>query len=847
MNANRMTLASMMVLSAWPLAGPLPAAEFTLARDGRPAATIVYACENVAGPVTNRVEAQRFDACLADFRAILQRISGAAISAAPAATPAEAESGSARTIQVGLTPAARAAGLDKRVAGLKSGGLLIHCDPSRNALFLLGATPEATGHALYEFLETLGCRWYMPGRFGEQLPAMKTISVAAVDRVREPDFELRTMQIGTDGSLSRPEVREEVMEWMRRNKFGGTGPDRGHKFASLVPEARYAKEHPEYYSLRGGQRRMSHLCMSNPGTLAAAEAFLTEYFTKNPRANGYPVALADGAQYCECSDCTKACGGDAREIMPLYLAFTGKLFDRVSRKFPDRDFQYGFYVYSNLMRPPRGRIPRQLAPYIAPLGYDALQAAADPQRYLALPVAADFPAETLVRIRADPRSEPAHLVHDVIVAWCAGTKNVYFRDFDPALTFAQNMPLVRTYQLAIDLPWQKELGVRGYTPQACANSWFSSGINFWVRSRLYWDTKQDIKALMQDYCKGMFGAAWEPMYGLLDKLARRTIESPDCRHGDHLLTRLYSSQWAEELDPFLRRAEALAATDTEKARVAMWRLCQQHMVKYLLVREAELRGDFGTAARLGRDYLQFLDYVSTVNPHFVDHRWDAKREYSMQTMVPQYEALAARLNGERGRALLALPAHWWFRHDPEDAGMKDQWGRFDPLPDYTPPADVAVSAAYPPMPGWRLQSTETSWQTSSNDYRGYNWYRTQAAIPAAIAGRKVRMLVNGVFGHMDVFINGERVSWTALATAKTATNEVSVQHLDLGEAWSWNYNETFDVPVDRYLRPATTNTFAVRTRDKWHWGGIFKRIQFYEPIVEPPLPAQPAARCDCSP
>jgi hypothetical protein len=842
---KRRTLASALcALAGLSLPHSSPASDFTLVQDGQALVRIVYANEASEYPTPATVQTQRFQACVNDFRGIIQRISGADIPAGPAGEAGDA--GFANTIQVGLTPAARAAGLDRRVAGLKPHALVIHCDPDKKVLYLLGSTLEGSGHALYEFLESLGCRWYMPGPFGEKLPAMNSIAVGALDTTREPGFELRAIQFGTDGSLSRPRTREEVMEWMRRNKFGGWGPDRGHKFASLVPEARYGKEHSEYYSLRDGKRRMSHLCMSNPKTLEAAEAFLTEYFTKNPKANGYPVALADGAQYCECPECTRACGGEAREIMPLYLSFTGELFDRIDRKFPGREFQYGFYVYSNLMRPPRGRIPKQLAPYIAPLGYDAFQAAADPQRYRSLSVAAAFPAETVARIQSGSLSESTRLVHDVIQAWCAGTKNVYFRDFDPTLTFAQNMPVVRTYQLAIDIPWHKELGVRGYTPQACANSWFSSGINFWVRSRLYWDTGLDIGTVMQDYCKGLFGAAWEPMYGLLDKLARRTLESPDSRHGDQVLTRLYTSQWVMELEPFLRQAEALAATEAEREHVAMWRLCQQHMLKYLLVREAELAGDFVNAARLGRDYLQFLDSISTVNPHFVDHRWDAKREYSMQTMVPQYEALAARLNGETGRLFLALPTHWWFRYDPDDLGVKEQWGRFDPLPDYVPPAGVEVKAAYPPLADWRVQATETSWQTLSNDYRGYNWYRTQVRIPQAVEGRPVRMLVTGIFGHMDFFINGEPVSWVARVSTKDTTNEVTVRHLDLGAAWSWNYNETLDIPVERYLRPGMTNTFAVRTRDKWHWGGIFKRVQFYEPVAEPPLPGQPAVRCDCS-
>ncbi len=419
------------LLAVLALSGRAGAAEFSLVRNGRPDVRIVYTNAAARGGPATAQESQRFRESLDDFRAIVQRISGAEIPAVPAGDAGGDDP--AGTIQIGLTPAARAAGLDQAAAKLATHGLLIRADPAKKVLYLLGTTPEGNGHALYEFLESLGCRWFMPGAFGEQLPALPTITLGAIDRTHAPAFELRAIQLRAKGAGGDPVIRGEVMEWMRRNKFGGSGPSRGHQFAKLVPTAAYWEAHPEYYSLRAGERRSSHLCMSNPGTLAAAEKFLTEHFTQNPQADGYPVALADGAQFCECPPCTKACGGQARDIMPLYLKFTGELFDRIDRKFPGREFQYGFYVYSNLMRPPRGQVPKQLAPYIAPLGYDALAAGADPERYLKLSVAADFPPETIARIRSDAQSEPARLVHD------------YNETFDLPVTAYLNPGAVNTF------------------------------------------------------------------------------------------------------------------------------------------------------------------------------------------------------------------------------------------------------------------------------------------------------------------------------------------------------------------------------------------------------------------
>ncbi|NQU10040.1 DUF4838 domain-containing protein, partial [bacterium] len=662
-------MAVLLILITATTISPCLGAGFNLIRNGQPVVEIVYANTPSDYPIPAKIQQERFEQSIEDFRQIIKRISGAELKAV--AMDEAAGKGIKNTIQVGLTAAAKQAGLEAELRQLKPHALIIRADPAHQVLYLAGSTLEGSGHALYEFLETLGCRWYLPGPFGEQIPELKTITVDKLELVREPAFELRAIQLRARGAAATgTKTRAEVLEWMRRNKFGGSGPSRGHQFATLIPKAQYWEEHPEYYSLRGGKRQPSHLCLSNPEVLQAAEVFLTEHFTKHPEATGYPVALADGAQYCECPGCTKACRGNAREIMPLYLSFTKKLFDRIDKKFPGREFQYGFYVYSNLMEPPDGEVPRQLAPYIAPLGYDAFHTSADPQRYLALSVAKDFPPETIERIKADPRSYAARKVHDVVVGWSSGTSNLYLRDYDPYVTFAQNMPLLRTYQLAIEIPWHKEIGVRGYTPEATANSWFTSGINFWVRSRFYWNTDLDIRAVMEEYAQGLFGAAWEPMYWFLDALARRTIESPAYRHGDHVFTRLYSVDWVNGLDFYLRQAERLASTDQEKARVNMWRLCQQHMLRYLATRNAEINGDFVNAAALGDDYLRFLDYISTVNQHFVDHRWYVEREFSMQSMVRQYRQYAARLNGAEGRLVLTLPDQWWFKYDPQDVGVK---------------------------------------------------------------------------------------------------------------------------------------------------------------------------------
>ncbi|MHB9106148.1 MAG: DUF4838 domain-containing protein [Armatimonadota bacterium] len=801
---------------------------FFLTKNGKAQVDIIYQDTASDYPIPPAEQQQRFAESLADFTRVLKEISGAEVSVYRASEAKERPA--ANTIQIGPTPAAVQAGLVDKAARLKPHALLIHCDAQQQTLYLLGSTLEGSGHAMYQFLETLGCRWFYPGPEGEELPQMPSIALSGFDLAQEPAFEFRSIQLTTTSQFARKDAaaRKEFFDWMRRNKFGGWAPPRGHSFPSIV--GKQFAQHPEYYALRNGKWVETHLCMTNPATVDAAVKNLTELFTKNPGMRGVSVALADGTHYCECPQCTAACGGDPKEIMGLYLDFTRLVFDRVDQQFPGREFQYGTYVYANLMRPPTRPAPKQLAPYIAPLGYDPFHTFLDPAAYQTLSVFNDFPKDTRDLILTRPGNYLLDEVRAAIEGWGKGSSNMYLRDYDPYITFAQNLPTFRPYQLALEIPWYKKTGVRGFGPEAVGHSWFSSGINFWVRSRFYWDVKRDIKAEMTDMCKGMFGPAWEPMYGFFDALSRRTIETEEFRHGDEALTRLYSIEFVEGLDQYLRRAEALADTPKHQARVKMWRLCQQHMLKYLQVRNAELSGNYVEAGALCRDYLRYLDYIESVNPHYVDHRWYDNRTFSMQSMEKTYQQLADRQNGVAGTMLTALPLHWYFKHDPESVGVEQKWFDFAPVPEYENREDGKVDGAAPAMPDWQLMRTSIPWQTKEADYRGFNWYRTQAVIPESARGKSVRMVVAGIFGHMDFFINGKRLTWKGRYLDKNgAEAEGQIQHLDLNTPWSWNYNREFDVDVTNLLEPGKVNTFAFRSKDMLSRGGIFKSVFLYVP------------------
>src|SRR5690606_33177936 len=70
------------------------------------------------------------------------------------------------------------------------------------------------------------------------------------------------------------------------SKYGGTeGISFNHNYASLVPQWKYFKEHPEYFALIDGKRREhpeAQLCVSNPEVQQIAGDALVAYAKANP-------------------------------------------------------------------------------------------------------------------------------------------------------------------------------------------------------------------------------------------------------------------------------------------------------------------------------------------------------------------------------------------------------------------------------------------------------------------------------------------------------------------------------------------------------------------------------------
>ena len=180
-----------------------------------------------------------------------------------------------------------------------------------NAVCIDGGRPRGTLYGVYEFYEELcGVRFltfdhtYFPPD-----AAQRTIPAGVL--VVNPTFVFRWSYYGETSRYPDFAARLRVNTVSDDPKLGGRTGYRlvNHNVAYLVPPAKWGKEHPEYFALVNGQRKLEEggggpqLCMSNPELVGVVVEAVLEEIKKNPTARNINIAQMDNDSYCTCPHC----------------------------------------------------------------------------------------------------------------------------------------------------------------------------------------------------------------------------------------------------------------------------------------------------------------------------------------------------------------------------------------------------------------------------------------------------------------------------------------------------------------------------------------------------------------
>jgi len=679
----------------------------------------------------------------------------------------------------------------------------------KNTLILAGnedSEYHGTEFAVYELLDRLGCRWYFPGAFGQVVPSLKTIELPDLDVTQRPSFAVRN--IWTSGWA---DVTGDMDAWLLRNKGtprGGFAFPGDGSIEQLVPLAKYAKLFPDIYAMRkNGARQdeqtpphMTMLCMSSDKGVELAATAICDYFRAHPEANSYGFSAPDAAAICYCPLCTARMHDFQQDTSDLestsdpYYNFVNNLAWAVNKQFPDK------YIVT-------------LAYYTRVLPPEGLDRPWNPNIIIQL---AQY-RTSAIRPIGTPTDVFALRQQRTLTGWSRMAPKMLIYDYDPHADLSR-MPLWRSRAIASDMRLYHQNNVVGFTTEG-NNTFFRTGLNYYIRARCMWDVKANPDALTADFHRRFFGPAAAPMQQVSEGMEAMLQATPA-----HFSWHPFNMDWTPTyppaqvaaMEPLLARAEKLADSPQLKQRVQMYRILHDYMTNYLRIFTLQHAGKYQEALTTLDTLPKITAAAQAIQPGLLppDPAWVLNEGDSLVQLKTHLSALADRAGGDLGALLGRAPATAQFLPDSKNVGLFEQWQR----------EDVGGRLKWQPIDLTRNWGLNGYRDEQGHAYEGIGWYRLAFPISKPAAGR-AQLVVPLVFAEkIWVWVNGQLVCSPTNTSADPKigpTPEQAVRVNDRGYVW-------LAVDIHDQLRPDAENTITFRMQ------GTLERTQ-HRGIAEIPF------------
>lgn len=757
----------------------------TLVQDGAPQATIVIAAE----------ANEKVKTAAEELRTYVEKMSGAQL---PLVTDEEDPDGA--LILVGASRLSQA--MDVKIpSGLtntrREEGFLIHCRGDRLVLAGNNEGPyHGTEYAVYEFLNRLGVRWFMPGEFGEIVPRRRTISVPQMKVLQRPDFVIRHWGINIARELEEQERRWRFRNKMNPDNYGFAFP--GDQSARRIVRPELLEEQPELFAMNPDGSRNPHLPnLTNPQAVEVAVEIIKNHFRQNPDSNSYAFAPDDGfprdysPQTIQVNRGFVTVGG--RPGVPgevstteEWISFVNQVTAEVRKEFPD------VYIatngYANRNTPPHGlELDDHLVIMFAAIWSCTLHAYDDPHCWQKVRQA------------------------QMLKRWCELCDNVWVYGYNYQMLVSGLTPLPEFTKLRRDLPLMHKWGVIGFIDET-RNVWAECGIaSRYLRARLEWDAEADVDAILDDFFAHWYGQAAEPMKGFYFALDEAIAKCRLHIHEDRLLAELYTPELMRSLERYLHTAERWAQDERSRLHVRADRLIYEHLQAYVRMWQAYLDGEFRRAAGSAARMLRLREKLHQIDKFYI---WPDEQGYHTGVWYWKigqrrdfFDSLADKISGQDGGLVAMCPTQAQFRLDPHDEGRFAGW--------YKPQVDTD---------DWRQITTTRPFylqgyiDAQGHPYVGNMWYRLEVPVPQSAAGQTVMLYVPMVSTEAWCWVNGQFVGYRPYQEAYMRPAQMECE-------------------VTEALRPGEVNTIVFRVHtslsESQAAAGLYSRPFLYSPQVAP--------------
>lgn len=416
-------------------------------------------------------------------------------------------------VYIGESPAQQQHPLGFGVSNLGEEGLRIRI--GTDAVAIAGGRPRGTLYGIYEFFERyLGVRFltrdhtYIPPRAADTvipladyqyIPAFSFRWPYYLENRADPAFaaRLRVNTVSMDEVLGGKTAQELI----------------NHSMDLYLPTSVYGADHPEYFALVRGIRRLRdssgeppQVCSLNPEVIRIVCEGVERALEANPALKNISVSPMDNDEFCECPRCSALAIQEESSVAP-HLTLVNAVAERIAKSHPD--VRVGTLAYWYTRKPPK---TIQLQPNVE-IMLCSIEAC----------ILHPFNDPNCIRNKEFVRDlQGWRKICRNISVW---TYNTNFSNYD--------LPFPNLNVLAKNVQFLADSNVRGVFMQAAGNGLTAelSDLRNYVIAQCLWHPTQESWALVEEFCRLHYGAAATPILAYLRFLhqnAERRGLHPGC-------------------------------------------------------------------------------------------------------------------------------------------------------------------------------------------------------------------------------------------------------------------------------------------------------------------------------
>jgi len=353
-----------------------------------------------------------------------------------------------------------------RLLGLGPETFWLHTEGQR--VMLIGNTPLAVSHAVYAFLEELGCRWYFPDPVWTVVPRLTELRIR-LDRIERPHYRWRRIWYGW--GVRSATLREDFLTWQRRNRLPGAFDVVCEPvYERFLPRSQF-RTHANRFAVIDGQHDPRQICVTRGDVIRLAVAHARQQRVRHPRR---AVSLACGPNdlFCSCPNC-RSIGAPGEQ--PFW--FANHVAARLALHWPDT--YVTLYAYHRHADPPK------------------------------------FAMHSHVHVQVVNGFRHSRQPFDRAVAqWSRVAPSFGIYDYWSVWPWDRDLPgrapAGRLDDLARRFPTWFDQGASTLDAEASCN-WGPNGLGYYVGAKLMWNTRADAGALADDFYQRAFGRAAAPV------------------------------------------------------------------------------------------------------------------------------------------------------------------------------------------------------------------------------------------------------------------------------------------------------------------------------------------------